>query len=102
MPRLKPPAAKRTPAVVQRCRYSHALIRRLIPDREGVVLLPGACIGMPPAVGCPVTCLDDMGGSSRAALAVRPGAGGSRTDCTDGSAAPGLVQAEATACRTER
>ena len=31
---------------------------------------------MPPAVGCPVTYLNDMGGSSRAALAVRPGAAG--------------------------
>ena len=42
-------------------------IRRLITvtDREGVVLSSGACIGMPPAVGCPVTYLNDMGGSSR-------------------------------------
>jgi hypothetical protein len=58
------------PATARRCRYSHGLIRRLITvtDREGVVLSSGACIGMPPAVGCPVTYLNDMGGSSRAAL----------------------------------
>ncbi len=64
---------QRTPATARRCRYSHGLIRRLITvtDREGVVLSSGACIGMPPAVGCPVTYLKDMGGSSRAALAVR-------------------------------
>src|SRR5450755_879961 len=73
MPGLKPPAAKRTPATARRCRYSHGLIRRLITvtDREGVVLSPGACIGMPPTVGYPVTYLNDMGRSSRAALAVR-------------------------------
>jgi len=38
------------------------------------VLSSGPCIGMPPAVGCPVTYLNDMGGSSRAALAVKLGA----------------------------
>jgi hypothetical protein len=69
---------RRTPATARRCRYSHGLIRRLITvtDREGVVLSSGACIGMPPAVGCPVTYLTDMGESSRAALAVRLGAEG--------------------------
>ena len=89
MPRLKPPAAKRTPATARRCRYSHGLIRRLITvtDREGVALSSGACIGMPPAAasGCPVTYQNDiilMGGPSRAALAVRLGAEGSRTGCT--------------------
>ncbi len=62
----------------RRCRYSHGLIRRLktVTDREGVVLSSGACIGMPPAVGCPVTHLNDIGASSRAALAVRLGAEG--------------------------
>jgi hypothetical protein len=40
------------------------------------VLSSGAFIGMPPAFGCPVTYLNDMGGSSRAALAVRLGAEG--------------------------
>ena len=40
------------------------------------MLSSGACTGMPPAVGCPVTYLNDMGGSSRAALAVRLGAEG--------------------------
>ena len=48
-------SGQRTPATARRCRYSHGLIRRLITvtDREGVVLSSGACIGMPPAVGCP-------------------------------------------------
>src|SRR5271163_4968210 len=75
MPRLKPPAAKRTLATAWRCRYSHGLIRRLIPvrDRERVVLSSGACIGMPPAAcgaDCPVGYQNDiilMGGSSRTA-----------------------------------
>src|SRR5450755_2615476 len=43
---------------------THSLIT--VTDREGVVLSSGACTGMPPAVGCPVTYLNDMGGSSRA------------------------------------
>jgi hypothetical protein len=36
----------------------HGLIRRLITvtDREGAVLSSGACTGMPPAAGYPVTC----------------------------------------------
>jgi hypothetical protein len=69
---------QRTPATARRCRYSPGLIRRLITvtDREGVVLSSGARTGMPPAAGCPVTDLTDMGGSSRAALAVRLGAEG--------------------------
>ena len=40
------------------------------------MLSSGACIGMPPAVGCPVTHLNDIGASSGAALAVRLGAEG--------------------------
>jgi len=60
--------------------YCHGLIRRLmtVTDPEAVVLSSGACTGMPPAVGCPVTCLDDVGGSSRAALAIGLGGEGSR------------------------
>src|ERR1022692_2471297 len=109
MPRLKPPAAKRTPAAARRCRYSHGVIRRLmtVTDREGVVLSSGACIGMPPAVGCPVICLDDMGGSSRAALAVRLGAEGIEAGWRQGrssasSAHTARPRITATRCRTPR
>jgi hypothetical protein len=31
-----------------------------VTDHKGEVLSSGACIGMPPAVGCPVTYRDDL------------------------------------------
>lgn len=56
-PSVKPPAAKYPHAKARRCRYSHGVIRRVITEREEVVL-SSACIGMPPAArsaGRPVT-----------------------------------------------